>query len=273
MMSNRIVFGLKFATKVAIATARMAALVVPSSAQSTVAASPSFEVATVKPTNPDQRGLHQLDCSSGAGFAAREQTLLILIEWAFDLPHGTSRVLGGPKWMDSPGSTFDVHGKVERKVSFVECRLMVQSLLADRFKVASHWETRELPVYVLSVGRKGSKLHEADNDPEVQSRVTLNGGEIQLRDGYSTTGSGRGMSMRELARYLSAQPVVGRPVIDKTGLAGFYGFSLNYASTLSDDSRPHIFAALQDQLGLKLEATKGPVEILVIDHAEKPSEN
>jgi uncharacterized protein (TIGR03435 family) len=183
MISNRIVFGLNFARKVALATAGMAALVMPviraqapSSAQSAVAASPKFEVATVKPTNPDQRGLHQLDCSSGTGFAARDQTLLILIEFAYDLPHGSNWVSGGPKWMDSPGTTFEVHGKVERKVSFAECRLMVQSLLADRFKVALHWETREVPVYVLSLGRKGSKLHEADDDPKVMSRVTLNGG-------------------------------------------------------------------------------------------------
>jgi uncharacterized protein (TIGR03435 family) len=204
---------------------------------------------------------------------ARDQTLLNLIEWAYDLPHSTNRVLGGPNWMDSPGSTFDVHGKVERRVNFGECRLMVQSLLADRFKVAPHWETREIPVYVLSVGRKGSKLQAADDDPKVLSRVTLNGSEIQLRDGYSTTGSGRGMSMRELAGYLTRLPALGRPVIDKTGLQGSYGFSLDFASTPGDDSLPDIFAALQEQLGLRLESTKGPVEILVIDRAEKPSEN
>jgi hypothetical protein len=149
--------------------------------------------------------------------------------------------------MNSPGSTFDVQAKAERKVSFGECRLMVQSLLADRFQFASHWETRELPVYVLSVGSKGSELHEADDDPAVLSRVRLNGGEIQVGDGYSMTASGRGMSMRELARFLTRLPTLGRPVIDKTGLEGFYGFSLDFAWTLEDDSRPDIFAALQEQ--------------------------
>jgi uncharacterized protein (TIGR03435 family) len=210
---------------------------------------------------------------------ARDETLLHLIEWAYDWPrpHDTNLVLNGPKWMDSPGSAFEVQGKVGRKVSSNECRLMVQSLLASRFKVALHREIKELPVYVLSVGSKGPKLHEADEDPKVLSSVTLNGAQIQVGDGYSTTASGRGMSMRELARFLTGLPVVGRPVVDKTGLTGFYGFSLDFAwtpaETLSEDSRPDIFAALQEQLGLKLESSKGPVEVLIIDHAEKPSEN
>jgi uncharacterized protein (TIGR03435 family) len=232
-----------------------------------------FEVATVKPTIPDKPGGYALNCSSGTGFLAKEQTLLSLIEWAYDLPHGTNRVVGGPNWVSSQESRFEVHGKVERKVSFEECRLMVQSLLVDRFRLSLHWETRELPVYVLSVGKKGTKLRPGDEDPKVLSSVTLNGAQVQLGDGYRTTGSGRGMSMAELARLLSRLPAVSRPVVDRTGLTGFYGFSLDYAMTLEDESRPDIFAALQEQLGLKLESTKGPVEILVVDHAERPSEN
>ena len=201
------------------------------------AQAPKFEVASVKPRSPERRGLHRLDCSSGAGSVTRDETLLSLIEWAYDLP-GANRVSGGPNWMNSPGSTFDVQAKAERKVSFGEYRLMVQSLLADRFQFASHWETRELPVYVLSVGSKGSELHEADDDPAVLSRVRLNGREIQVGDGYSMTASGMGMSMRELARFLTRLPTVGRPVIDKTGLEGSYGFSLDFAWTLEDDKPP-----------------------------------
>lgn len=236
------------------------------------AANPRFEVATIKPTIPDKPGGYALNCKSGGGFVAMEQTLESLVEWAYDLPHSAGRVVGGPNWMHSAETRFAVHGKVERKVSLEECRLMVRALLAERFQVATHWETRELPVYLLTIGKKGSKLRRTDEDPEVLSSVTLNGGQIQLGDGYRT-GMGRGMSMRELARYLTSLPVVQRPVIDKTGLEGFYGFSLDFAMTLGDNSRPDIFSALQEQLGLRLDPAKGPVELLVVDRAQKPSEN
>ncbi len=205
----------------------------------------SFDVASVKPTSPERRGLHQLNCAGGTGLAAMDQPLPSLIEWAYDLPHGNNRVSGGPNWLDSSGSTFDIQSKVARKVSFDECRLMGQSLLADRFKLKVHWQTEELPVYVLSVGSKGSKLHEAGDNPKVLSSVTLNGAEIQVGDGYRTTASGRGMSMPELARFLMTLPVVERPVIDKTGLQGFYGFSLDFAWAPGDDNRPDIFTAVQ----------------------------
>jgi uncharacterized protein (TIGR03435 family) len=234
---------------------------------------PSFEVASVKPTGPERRGLHQLNCAGGTGWAVMDEPLLYLIQWAYDLPPGTHQVSGGPNWLDSPETGFDVQSKTARRVSPDECRLMGQSLLADRFKLAVHWETKELPVFVLSVGSKGSKLHEAGEDPKVLSSVTLNGAKIQVGDGYRSTASGRGMSMSELARFLMTLPVVGRPVIDKTGLAAFYGFSLDFAWEPGDDNRPDIFTAVQEQLGLKLEASKGPVEVLVIDSVEKPDPN
>jgi uncharacterized protein (TIGR03435 family) len=242
-------------------------------AQSSAPGAARFEVATVKPTIPDNPGGYALNCSNGAGFVAKEQTLLSLIEWAYDLPHGTNRVLGGPNWMSSTESRFEVHGKVERPVSFEECRLMVQSLLGDRFRIMLHWETRELPVYTMTVGKKGPKLHRAGEDPKVLSSVTLNGAPIQIGDGYRTTASGRGMSMEELARLLTRLPAVGRTVIDKTGIDGFYGFSLDYALTFGDENHPDIFAALQQQLGLRLESTKAPVEIILVDHAERPTGN
>ena len=122
----------------------------------------TFEVATIKPTIPDKPGGYALNCSGGTGFVAKEQNLLSLIEWAYDLPFGSHRVVGGPNWMGSQESRFEVHGKVARKLSLEECRLMVQSLLSDRFRLALHKETRELPVYIMTVGKKGPKLHRAD---------------------------------------------------------------------------------------------------------------
>jgi uncharacterized protein (TIGR03435 family) len=220
-------------------------------AQSAPAAAVKFEVATVKPTVPDKPGGHALNCSDGMGFVAKEQTLLSLIEWAYDMPHDTGRVLGGPTWMSSQQSRFEVHGKVDRKVNVEECRTMVQSLLVDRFQVKLHRETREVPVYLMSVGKKGPKLHRTGDDPKVLNSVTLNGAPVQLGNGYQRTASGRGMSMEELARLLTTLPAIGRPVIDNTGLDGFYGFSLDYAQSFGDDTHPDIFAALQVQLGLR----------------------
>jgi uncharacterized protein (TIGR03435 family) len=187
------------------------------------------------------------------------------------LPFDGSRLSGGPNWINS-SVTFQVEGKSDHRLNAAECRQMVQSLLAERFRVAVHWETKELPVYVLSVSGKGSKLRPA-NDLDVLTSVTINGDQLQFNDGFATTGSGRGMSMRELCRYLGARPAVGRTVIDKTGLEGYYGFNLDFAMSADDTSKPDIFAALPEQLGLRLEASKGPVEILAIDHAEKPSAN
>jgi uncharacterized protein (TIGR03435 family) len=233
----------------------------------------TFTIATVKPDIPDKPGGAALNCTSGAGFIAKEQTLLSLLEYAYDLPYNTGRVSGGPRWLNSRDTRFEIHGKVDHKVTFDECRQMLQSLLDDRFVITHHWETRETPVYLLSPAKKGPKLHQTGDTSEKLSSVTLNGAEVQLGDGFHPTASGRGMSMPELARFLSSQPAIGRPVLDKTGLEGFYGFNLDFASTINDDTRPDIFAALQEQLGLKLESARVPLKILVVEQAREPTEN
>ena len=150
---------------------------------------------------------------------------------------------------------------------------MVQSLLAERVGLVEHKEARELPVYMLAVDSKGPKIHHAADDPKLLSQVSLNGASIQVGDGYHQAASGRGMSMQDLARFLGGIPSVGRLVIDQTGLAGFYAFSLEYSDAPGDVSRPDLFTAVREQLGLRLEARKAPVEVLVIDHVERPSEN
>ncbi len=233
---------------------------------------PKFEVASVKPSAPDSN--HALNCTGGKGFMAKGQTLQNLIVWAYDLPGRGNQVSGGPKWLDAQSSIFDIQGKIASPVSFAECRQMVQAVLADRFQLTFHKEQRELPVFALIVGGKGKNLHKIGADePAVLSRVTLNGDPIQIGDRYSRTASGRGMTMPELARFLMSLSTVGRMVIDKTGLDGNYGFSLDFSWTLADDTHPDLFTALQDQLGLKLESTKAPVDVLMIDRVEKPSEN
>jgi uncharacterized protein (TIGR03435 family) len=147
---------------------------------------------------------------------------------------------------------------------------MLQLLLADRFKIMLHHETRTLAVYAMTVGKSGPKLH------EVQAA-----GAVQFRSGHF---SGP-FSIPDLAAALSTR--LDLPVVDQTGLTGFYDLTLDWtpddgrtgpgdgeSGTTGDKSRPSIFVAIQEQLGLKLQAQKGPVDVLVIDRAEKtPTEN
>jgi uncharacterized protein (TIGR03435 family) len=138
---------------------------------------------------------------------------------------------------------------------------MMQSMLADRFGLVVHRETRTVPVYDLTVARSGIKL------PVGDGRVGMSAGPRLIRYGSGT--------MAELASQLSSY--LGRHVVDRTGLTGQYAISLSFAPVDpsaaggdAQDSAPSIFAALQEQAGLKLESARGPVEILVIDHAERP---
>jgi uncharacterized protein (TIGR03435 family) len=136
---------------------------------------------------------------------------------------------------------------------------MVQTLLAERFHLALHRETRQLPIFALVVGKTGPRLHEAENTPG-PTRTRL--GQIIARK----------MSLTTLANILTFD--LKRPVKDQTGLPGEFAFTLEWSPTLGDPSdQPSLFAAVQDQLGLKLESTKGPIEMFLIDHVEKPSEN
>ena len=148
---------------------------------------------------------------------------------------------------------------------------MLQALLAERFQMRVLRETKELPVYALVVGKSGPQLHEAEGA----------GNGMRIGRGRVTT---QAISMEPFAKNLGK--LLGRTVVDRTGLEGKFAFTLEWtpdpgqpmgllgpSPASADDSGPSIFTALQEQLGLKLEPQKGPVEILVIDHVEKPSEN
>jgi uncharacterized protein (TIGR03435 family) len=142
---------------------------------------------------------------------------------------------------------------------------MLWALLADRFQVKVHREMRESPVYVLVTAKRGPKLKESDR--EAMSRLTLAGG----RTIRITTIKG---SVEQLAGHLSGD--LGRPVVDRTGLTGSYDHKLEWASdggVAGDSNGPSIFSVVQEQLGLRLESTKAPIETVVIDRVEKPTEN
>ena len=147
-------------------------------------------------------------------------------------------------------------------------------LLADRFRLVIHRESKEAPVYALVVGKSGPKVEESkepDGAPQNMS-TNNNGGKVQM--------TAKRISMAQLATNLSGN--LGRPVLDRTGLPAKYNFKMDWSVDLNarqaensglDSSGPTIFTAIQEQLGLRLESTKGPVEIIVIDRAEKASEN
>ena len=226
---------------------------------------PAFDVASIKPIGrPPSSGGGPWTVNHGR-FKADAAWVRGVIGWAYGVL--AVQVRGGPDWVDS--ERYDFLAKAESPDAGPdEIRAMLRTLLAERFKLVTRRETQQITAYTLVIGKNGSKMEEAKEG----------------RKNYiNWTGRGRVVftecNMLGLVNVLSS--TVGGPVIDKTGLKGVYNFQLEYTDPRflrSDtpqpvDSPPDIFAAVQEQLGLKLEAGKGPAEILVIDHIEKASEN
>ncbi len=215
---------------------------------------PKFDVTSVRPSQPGVNGTYVL-CESGR-FTVYHDTLKALIQSAWRVRD--VQVVGGPGWIES--DEFYIAAKGDPAASADQCRAMVQALLADRFKLAVHRETRQLPVYGLVMDPKGPKFHES----EASARPDMTGGPGQMK--------AQRISMAILAQTLSR--LLDRPVLDQTGLAGRYDFKLEW--TPDGDAAgggASIYAAVQDQLGLRIETKSGPMERLVIDRVEKPEEN
>ena len=224
----------------------------------------SFEVATIKHNISGSNAIGGSTCLSGGKVSVKNIPLNLIIELAFDVKG--FQLLGRPSWLNS--ERFDIEAKPSAPVPYSQCKLMLRTLLVDRFKLATHSESKQLPVYKLIVAKNRLKIHPVDAAAMLGIR-TFDTGKGQLVSG--------GISMAQLAGMLSLIREVEKQVADETGLAGNYEFTLNWtpdgpsADTVSGIS---IFSALQEQLGLKLEAGKGPVQVLVIDHIEKvPTEN
>ena len=249
---------------------------------------PSFEVATIKPRDPkvmfiiDASGVHQTIRTAG--------TARGLVAQAFQAHYPSLQVIGGPQWIDK--DPYFIEGKIPDEL-FTQIQtmgvtarrqpisLMLQSLLADRFKLSVHFEIRELPTYDLIVAKNGPKLP-PPNDPPSPDKLTaanMGGGMVVTEHGIKA----RNLTLDGMLQ----APWYGldaRPIVNKTGLNGTYNLTLNYTPNLparpgadspapSDDTGPSIFTVLEEQLGLKLVPSKGPVEVIVIDHIEMPSEN
>jgi uncharacterized protein (TIGR03435 family) len=235
-------------------------------AQSNPAAHP-FEVASVKlHEGPGRVGI----TTSGTRWTAEAKTLPSLIVYAYDLkPY---QVADSPALQPFGDSFYDVVAKAEGDAapSTTEFRGMLQLLLASRFHLAFHREAKEMPVYALVVGKNGVKFHESAAGPEPSVHYAVSGRTWMATAAKATA--------QDLLKIID-NSIVDRPVIDKTGLTGEYDIRVTftpqippYARNPDPDDIP-IFSALQDQLGLRLEPQKAPIEVLVVDHVEKPSAN
>jgi uncharacterized protein (TIGR03435 family) len=255
-----------------------------------------FEVASIKPAAPDERGMY-IRPGPGGGIRVTNMTLKELMVIAYRIQ--PFQISGGPPWLDS--ARYDVIAKPEKKPQQGEIQAMLQALLADRFQLTVRRETRELPVYALVLARKDGKLGTGlveskegvctppdPNKPppplEPGKRPALSCGQMMMgRNHLSAVNIPAANMIPMLSRML------GRTIIDKTGLTAKYDITMDWAPdesqtmllppteapkpAASDTPGPSIFTALQEQLGLKLESQKGPVEIFVVERAEKPSEN
>jgi uncharacterized protein (TIGR03435 family) len=230
----------------------------------------------------------------GGRFTATNNTLRALILNAYGIFTAPDLLSGGPSWIDS--ERYDVDAKAEASaipanapntVLWEKTRLMLRTLLAERFKLSIRRETKEMPVYELVVAKNGPKLKKADRDCDASATAChgFSGGPRQL--------SGTAVDMYDLALTLSG--FSGRPVLDKTGVQGVFDIKLQWnpfadrtqpaqdvqrspqaearEPSLDPGSLPSLFTALEQQVGLRLELRKGPVETYVIDHAERPTEN
>jgi uncharacterized protein (TIGR03435 family) len=245
----------------------------------------TFEVASIKPADPNNRSI-SINFVPGGGLSAKNVSLAHLIKVAYKIHcelNCEDFIAGGPGWLNS--QRFDVQAKApqsnedlshmtpkersKHREQLVRSRL--QALLADRFQLALRKETKEASMYALVVGKNGHKMKEGTGPG------SGGGGMGEL--------FGESESMEAFVNDLTG--VVGRPVVDRTGLTGRYTYKLQWAPEMrgpggigdkqpagaSDPQGPSLFSAIQDQLGLKLESIKGPVDKYIVLRAEKPTEN
>ncbi len=186
-------------------------------------------------------------------------TLRSLVVAAFNVTPW--RVSGGPAWLDTDG--FDIVATYPADTSTNQVELMLQTLLADRFRLKVHHEQRDAPVYALVIAKGGLKLKEPSEDGKFSAKNSK--GRLELSHA----------SMVTLSRVLAN--VADRPVVDATGLKGLFDFTLDWTPDANQpsatDSGPSLYTAIQEQLGLRLEPRKSPFEFIVIDSVERPSEN
>jgi uncharacterized protein (TIGR03435 family) len=268
------------------------------------AGAPAFDVVSIKENKSGEAG-GSMRRQPGRIIVTNFPMRMLIIN-AFGLQ--AQQLQGGPDWLDS--ARYDITAQFSGEIAVTEpgtvgpLNLMLQRVLADRFQLAVHTETREIPIYALTIARSdralGPKLRPAATDCEAVMNAMLKAAREgdgpppaapQLPDGRPGCGmrasaggqlTAGGTSMAALARFMTVP--AGRIIVDKTGLTGGYDFDLEYTpdppapggqpqTAPADSNKPSLFTALEEQLGLKLVPERGPVEMLVIDRVERPTEN
>jgi uncharacterized protein (TIGR03435 family) len=237
----------------------------------------AFEAASIKPSMPGS-GNHLARFLPGGKYTAENVSAKGLIMMAFHLQD--YQLSGGPSWLDT--DTYDVNARPEKPATNAETRRMLRTLLADRFHLVHHYDQKEMAIYAMLVTKSGPKLQPAQGDREGDGDFRAGAGHLR----------GQGASVQEFADMLTI--IRGKPIIDRTGLPGKFDWKLEWTPDQFrrggpnenagaaqphegwqsiDPDGPDFFTALESQTGLKLESRKGLVQILVVDHAERPTEN
>lgn len=238
-------------------------------------ANPSFEVATIKPTKPDERGTYIT--VRGTDLVVVNFSLNDLIKFAYDVQE--KQIVGGPDWMATDKWDIDAKPDTPGRPDQKQMQTMLRKMLADRFALKFHNDQREMGAYILTVGKDGPKMTKETSDPNGLPGLFFGPiGTLHVRN--ATMGDFTG---------LMQSAVLDRPVVDKTGLDGRWNFTLKWTPDESQfagmgikvppppadatDVPPPLFTAIQEQLDLKLEAQKAQVPVLMIDHVDHPSPN
>jgi uncharacterized protein (TIGR03435 family) len=235
----------------------------------------TFEVASIKPSKPGTPGGGIKAMPGGQEYMAQNVPVKLIISLMYKVP--IRQITGGPDWLNT--DLYEIDAKADHGYNIDDLHTMFQNLLVDEFKLQFHKDIKEGPVYALTVDKSGLKM---------KVNETAQDFEIPIKGAPNATIIGTRVPMQYLCWWLGQNVLQRdqRPVIDMTGLTGNYDFTLSFLPELPPNfnaenanlppgflDRPSIFDALKQQLGLKLDAQKGPVEYFVIDHVEKPAEN
>ena len=236
-------------------------------------ADPSYEVATIKPAQPDERRVVQVQ---GVRLFTAGTSLVDLMMFAYGVH--SLQITGGPEWMKAEKFDVLIQPNMPGRPSIVQMRSIVRKLLADRFKLTFHHAQKELPVYGIVAAKGGPKL-----TPATAESVAANTAAIGFSKDTMVVSNA---TMAEFASLMQRYVGLDRPIVDHTGISGKYDFKLSWTpdssqfngnspwpTTNDTNSAPGLYTAIQEQLGLKLQAMKEPTDVLAIDRVEKPSEN
>jgi uncharacterized protein (TIGR03435 family) len=242
----------------------------------------AFEVATIKPAAPDDLNAGRyIRMQSAHRFQVKNYTVNGLIAAAYNL--NPRAITGGPPWTESDRYEIIAETPGDLRPTYDDQMTMLRKLLTDRFDLALHREKKEFPIYDLTVSRGGPKLRTSPSPPDESPNLTSTV--------YPAASGGidrvllpaRNVTMAQFAAILQ-RAILDRPVVDDTGLTSRYDFDLEWTPDESqfggqlppgppDSGKPGFFTALQQQIGLRIEATRGPIEAVVIDRVERPSDN